>query len=321
MNKEEKMNQICTICPRNCNVNRANHKLGVCGQTDEIKIARAALHMWEEPCVSGKNGSGTIFFTGCNLRCIFCQNREIATSKVGKIVSLERLEEIFYELKDKGANNINLVTPSHFLMQLVPLLKKVKSDGYKLPIVYNTSSYEKVEALRELEGLVDIYLPDLKYKDVALSEGYSNAKDYFEVALPAIEEMVRQVGQPLFYSLDKREYLTAMEYNERCDEEEIIMKRGVIVRHLILPGSTKDSMEVLKEIYNRFGNQVFLSIMNQYTPFAHIVTYPNLNRKVSKREYEKVVSYALSIGIENAFVQGENTAKESFIPDFNMEGI
>ena len=315
------MNQKCAICPRNCNVDRSNHKLGVCGQSNEIKIARAALHMWEEPCISGQNGSGTIFFTGCNLRCIFCQNREIATSKVGKIVSLERLEEIFYELKEKGANNINLVTPSHFLMQLVPLLKKVKSDGFKLPIVYNTSSYEKVEALKELEGLVDIYLPDLKYKDTVLSEQYSNAKDYFEVAFPAVEEMVRQVGEPLFYSLDKQEYLTALEYNERCDEEEIIMKRGVIVRHLILPGNTKDSMEVLQKVNRRFGNRVFISIMNQYTPFAHIVTYPNLNRKVTKREYEKVVSYAISLGIENAFTQGQNTAKESFVPDFNMEGI
>lgn len=315
------MSKKCNICPRNCNVSRDDNLIGMCGQTNEIKIARAALHMWEEPCISGENGSGAIFFSGCNLRCIFCQNRVIATSEVGKKVTAKRLEEIFYELYEQGANNINLVTPTHFLEQLIPILRKVKKNHFAIPIVYNTSSYEKVEELKKLEGLVDIYLPDLKYKDEQLSEQYSHAKDYFQVAIQAVEEMVRQVGEPVFYSLDKKEYLSAKEYNARCDVEQIVLKRGVIIRHLILPGSTNDSNAILQELYNRFKDRVFLSIMNQYTPLTHIFSYPKLNRKITKREYEKVVSYALSLGIENAFIQQKDTAIESFIPDFNLEGI
>ena len=302
------MTDKCTLCPRNCGVDRDNGKIGYCGQTDKVYVARAALHMWEEPCISGKEGSGTVFFCGCTLRCIFCQNHQIVLGKaesgdkIGKEVSIERLKEIFLELQEKGANNINLVTGTHYIPQIAMALKLAKEEGLKIPIVYNTSGYEKAESLQILDGLVDIYLPDMKYVSKELSKEYSNASDYFEMASKALEEMVRQVGEAQF---DTRGYMT----------------KGVIVRHLVLPGSTRDSKAVLDYLWNTYGNNIYLSIMNQYTPMEQIKNHPLLSRKVTKREYSKVVDYALSLGWENAFIQEGETAKESFIPGFNGVGV
>jgi len=316
------MQDTCNICPRNCNARRKENLVGICKETKEIRIARAALHMWEEPCISGDNGSGTVFFTGCNLHCVFCQNKSIADSMVGKIVSQKRLETIFYELKEKKANNINLVTPTHFTEELIPILRKMKEEHFDLPFVYNTSGYEKVETLRKLEGLIDIYMPDLKYMDSTISFRYSNVKDYYDKAMKAIEEMIRQVGEAQFYALKTKEMINTTEYNKRCDAgEEILMKKGVIVRHLLLPGCIEDSKRILNAINNNFGDKVYVSIMNQYTPLPHTITFDELNRKVTKNEYEEVIAYAINLGIENAFIQEGDTAKESFIPDFNMEGI
>lgn len=302
------MKMGCNICPRNCFVDRENGKIGYCGQTNKIYVARAALHMWEEPCISGKEGSGTVFFCGCPLRCIFCQNHTIALgkeksgAKIGIEISVFRLKEIFLELQEEGANNINLVTGTHYIPQIVQALQFAKAEGLTIPIVYNTSGYEKVESLRLLEGLVDIYLPDMKYMSKELSKEYSNASDYFEVASKALEEMVKQVGEPEF---DDRGY----------------MKKGVIVRHLVLPGSTKDSKAVLESLWNTYGNKIYISIMNQYTPMEQIKNHPLLSRKVTKREYQKVIDYALSLGWENGFIQEGETAKESFIPDFHGAGV
>ena len=298
----------CNLCPRNCLVDRQEGKIGYCGQTNKIYVARAALHMWEEPCISGKEGSGTIFFCGCTLRCIFCQNHMIALGRnkkdesIGKEITVERLKEIFLELQNQGANNINLVTGTHYIPQIAETLRMAKAEGLVIPVVYNTSGYEKVESLELLEGLVDVYLPDMKYVSKELSKEYSHAQDYFEVAKDAIEEMVRQVGEAGF---DERGYI----------------RKGVIVRHLVLPGSTRDSKAVLDYLWNTYGNRVYVSIMSQYTPMEQIKNHPLLSRKVTKREYAKVVDYALSLGWENAFIQEGETAKESFIPGFNHEGV
>lgn len=293
----------CNLCPRACNRNRANGELGFCGMPEDIYIARAALHMWEEPCISGKEGSGAVFFTGCPLRCVFCQNRKIALGKIGKKISVERLSEIFIELQSQGANNINLVTPTHYNMQIKEALVRAKNRGLTIPIVYNTSSYENVETLKNLEGLIDVYLPDLKYVSSELSQRYSNAPDYFVVASKAIDEMYRQVGECVF-------------------DEKGKIKKGVIVRHMILPGHTKDSKAVLDYLVKKYKNDIYVSIMNQYTPMEDLQGYEEINRKVTKREYEKVVNYSLEIGLENGFIQEGGTAKESFIPDFDeFKGI
>ena len=291
-----KLLENCKLCPRQCGVDRNTGVNGYCGMTAEVKIARASLHIWEEPCISGTNGSGTVFFTGCPMKCVFCQNRQIAIGSTGMKVSIKRLAEIFLELQKKGAHNINLVTPTHYVPQIVEALKSAKQKGLFIPIVYNTGSYEKVETLRLLEGLVDIWLPDCKYYDKELAARYSNAADYFEVANAAIAEMVRQAGEPIF--------------------EDGLMKRGVIVRHMVLPGQTRDSRKIIEELYKQYGDGIYISIMNQYTPLPQMEKFPEINRRVTKREYDKVVDYAISINVENAFIQEGETAKESFIPDF-----
>ena len=316
----------CMLCPRECGVNRKKGEMGVCGQTAAIKAARAALHMWEEPCISGQNGSGTVFFSGCNLGCVFCQNHNIATGKAGIEISIERLAEIFLELQEKGANNINLVTAGHFVPQLVEALKQAKQQGLYLPIVYNTSSYEKVETLRLLEGYVDIYLPDLKYVDSAISSRYSHAADYFTYASAAIAEMVRQVGEPEFVferaADEKKKVFDAAEYQERSEAgESLLMRKGVIVRHLVMPGCVEDSKRVISYLLKNYGNQIFISIMNQYTPLPQCREYPELSRRVTEAEYDAVVDYAIGLGIENGFIQEGDVAEESFIPEFDGEGI
>ncbi len=294
----------CTICPRNCHADRIAGQIGYCGQTIEIKAARAALHMWEEPCISGQTGSGTVFFSGCNMGCVFCQNHTISKGITGKGISVLRLSEIFLNLQEQGACNINLVTPSHFVPQIVKALIKAKDIGLSIPVVYNTSSYEKVETLKYLEGLVDIYLPDLKYFSPVLSKKYSYAEDYFSYAKPAIAEMVRQAGSPKF-----------------CGD---LMIKGVIVRHLALPGCMKDSKAILRFLYETYGNDIYVSIMNQYTPLPEYLDaerFPELNRTLSPKDYEKLVDYAITLGIESGFIQEGNTCLESFIPPFNCDGI
>lgn len=297
--------KICTLCPRYCSVDRENGEQGICGQTNMLKVARAALHAWEEPCISGKEGSGAVFFSGCALHCVFCQNKEIANGTAGKIISVERLSEIFLELQEKGANNINLVTAGHFLPQVIKALDAAKVQGLHLPVVYNSSGYETVEAIKRLEGIVDIYLPDFKYMSSALSLKYSHAKNYAEVAKEALKEMVRQRGSAVF----------------EAGEEDGKMLSGVIVRHLILPGCTKDSKAVIQYLHETYGDQIYISIMNQFTPLPGLENYPELNRKVTEKEYDEVVDFAIDIGVECGFIQEGDTAEESFIPPFNCEGV
>ena len=298
MNKYED----CLLCPRKCGINRSTGQTGVCGVSSEIKVARAALHYWEEPCISGKKGSGAVFFSGCSLHCVFCQNREISDGKAGKLISKERLSDIFMELADKGANNINLVTPGQYIPDIVWAVNDAKSRGMKLPIIYNTSGYENVTELKLLEGIVDVYLPDFKYMDSTLSARYSRAKDYPSVAKQALSEMVRQ--QP----------------DVVIDDATGLIQKGVIVRQLLLPGHVNDAKAVLKYLYDTYHDHVYISMMSQFTPIA-LKDYPEINRTVTRREYERLVDYALEIGITNAFIQEGDVAKDSFIPAFDCEGV
>lgn len=295
----------CDLCPRKCLVDRKKGEKGICGQTENLKVARAALHFWEEPCISGDAGSGAVFFSGCPLHCVFCQNENIANGTVGKEISLERLVDIFLELQEKGANNINLVTPGHFVPQIVKALDQARREGLTLPVVYNTSSYETVDTIKMLEGYVDIYLPDFKYMSPVLSKKYSHAPDYAEVAKAAIAEMVRQTGKAVFVN---------------GDEDNLILS-GTIVRHLTLPGCMEDSMQILKYLHETYGDTIYISIMNQFTPLSNLEKYPELNRKINDEEYEALVDYAIEIGIENGFIQEGDTAEESFIPAFDCEGV
>ena len=287
--------------------------------TNEIFLARAALHFWEEPCISGITGSGAVFFTGCPLRCVFCQNRDIAVGNIGMPVSIERLSDIFIELWQQGAANINLVTPTHYIRQLVPALEAAKSRGLSIPVIYNSSAYEKCESLKMLDGLIDVYLPDLKYYSSDISKKYSNAPDYFEAASQAIHEMFRQTGVFKF----ETDYNALPNKDSVYGNEPIEMiKKGTIVRHLVLPSNTNDSKNVLKYLYNEYRNNIFISIMNQYTPMPDIEkTYPELGRRLTDEEYEDVVNYAIELGIENGFIQEGETSKESFIPKFDFEGV
>ena len=302
---KQKIDEImgeCTLCPRNCHSDRINKKTGYCGMDNTVRVARAALHMWEEPCISGEKGSGAVFFTGCGLKCCFCQNREIAIGKSGLEISVDRLGEIFLELEEKGAANINLVTGAHFVPQIISALELARKKGMSLPIIYNSSGYEKVETLKMLEGYVDVYLPDFKYMESDLAEKFSHAADYPQTAKEAIREMVRQTGPVII-------------------NEDGYILRGTIVRHLILPGHTKNSVSVLEYLYHEYGDNIFISIMNQYTPVFKQEKYTELNRKVTKREYEKVLDAAVKLGIVNGFMQEGETAKESFIPSFDYEGV
>ncbi len=291
---------VCRLCPRNCAVDRTTSK-GFCGETADLRIARAALHFWEEPCISGKNGSGTVFFVGCNLRCCYCQNSVISTGNTGARVSTERLSEIFLELQEKGAENINLVTPTHFVLQIIEAIKLAKSRGLRLPIVYNCGGYESVETLKLLDEFVDVYLPDFKYYDERFAIKYSNAPSYKEIAEKAIEEMVRQVGKPQF-------------------DEKGMMVKGVIVRHLCLPTLTDDSKRVLKFLHRTFGDSIYISIMSQYTP-TDFCRCEELQKPLDREDYEEILEYCEAIGIEQGFTQDEGCAEESFIPPFDLTGV
>ena len=336
--KIEEWMRDCTLCPRRCHADRRAGGTGFCGQGTKIRAARAALHFWEEPCISGSQGSGTVFFSGCSLQCVFCQNYEIAHDrnadgkginsnvansnnthendinghiahqKSGQPISVQRLSQIFLELEKKGAANINLVTGAHFLPQICLALEAAKERGLSLPIVYNSSGYEEVASLGMLEGLVDIYLPDLKYHSPQLSGQYSHAPDYFEKASAAIGEMVRQTGTPVL------------------DPVTGLMKKGVIVRHLLLPGHVGDSKRILRYLHDTYGNDIYVSIMNQYTPMEQITgsaewSGTDLSRTVTAQEYERVLDFADKIGIEQGYRQEGGTAAESFIPAFDGEGL
>ena len=296
------LSEKCALCPRKCGANRLLDKKGFCGGGRDLKIARAALHLWEEPCISGESGSGTIFFSGCTMRCIFCQNREISRGEAGKIISIERLSEIFFELKEKGANNINLVTPMHYAPQIIKALDIAKAKGFDLPIVWNTGGWELPESVEAVKDYADIWLTDFKYFDNNLAEKFSDAKEYFENASASLKKMVEQTGKAVF-------------------DEDGIMKKGVIVRHLVLPGHTDDSKEILRWLWKNFGDSIWVSIMNQYTPLCTDEKYPELFRSVTDEEYDEIIDFAVDLGFENAFVQEGGAASESFIPPFDLEGV
>lgn len=293
----------CSLCPRSCHVNRADGKLGRCGVSSSIFAARAALHFWEEPCISGENGSGAVFFSGCSMRCVFCQNHEISRGQSGKTISMEELADIFLRLKEKEAENINLVTPDHYMPSIACALDRAADRGLDIPVIANTGGYTSDMVLDMMKDRIDVYLPDLKYMDPNISKRYSDAVDYFDIASGAIRKM--------------HEFQPELIFDERN-----MIKKGVIVRHMILPGHTKDSMRILDHLYNEYGDSIFISIMNQYTPPVGISDrFAELGRKITKREYERVIDYAIGIGIKNAFIQDYGTAKESFIPPFDNEGL
>ncbi len=293
--------QNCTLCPRKCGVDREKTR-GICGESNILRVARASLHMWEEPCLSGDVGSGTVFFTGCNLGCVYCQNYNITHEHHGKEITIQRLAEIFLELQEQGAANINLVTAVHFTPHIIKALDIARKNGLSLPIVYNSSGYERPETLKMLDGYIDIYLPDYKYFDPILAKKFSFAPDYPSVVREALCEMFRQVGSPVF-------------------GENGMMKKGMIVRHLVLPAHTDDSMNVLGDLYTSFGDDIYISIMSQYTPCKRFEDTPELSRKLTRYEYKKVTDFAEKLGIVNGFLQSGEAAKESFIPDFDYRGL
>ena len=290
----------CRLCPRNCGADRTTG-IGFCGGGVMARVAKAYLHMWEEPCISGKNGSGTVFFSGCSLKCVFCQNYKISAENFGREVTSQRLGEIFLEQQDRGAHNINLVSPTHYVPQIINALDSVK-DRLRIPVVYNSGGYEKTETLKMLDGYVDIYLPDFKYYDNSIAEKYSAAPDYFETVTSAIDEMFRQVGK---YNIG----------------ENGLMRKGMIIRHLTLPTHRFDSVKVLEEIKRRYGTEnVLLSLMSQYTPFYESSRYKELTRRISTFEYSFVADKAAELGFDG-FMQEKSSAKEEYTPDFDLSGV
>lgn len=292
----------CSLCPRMCGTDRAAGQKGFCGGGNLVRVARAALHYWEEPCISGESGSGTVFFSGCTMRCVFCQNKEISRSEVGKEITIERLTEIYLELAAKGANNINLVTPMHYAPQITAALDIARKNGLTLPIVWNTGGWERRESIAAVRDYADIWLSDFKYFDSSLGESLSKAPNYFSVAAAALDQMVKQTCEPVF-------------------DENGIMRRGVIVRHLMLPGHLDDTKNVLRFLYENYGDSIWISIMNQYTPMCSDPRFPELSRTVSDEEYNEAIDFACELGIENAFVQEGGTVGESFIPPFDLSGV
>lgn len=287
----------CNICPRRCGADRENGSLGFCGASNKIRIARAALHFWEEPCLSGKNGAGTVFFSHCNMKCVYCQNYRISTRGAGHEVSIGELAEIFLDLQSQGANNIDLVTPTHYALDIAEAVKKAKNSGLHIPVLYNCGGYESVETLKRLEGLIDIYMPDMKYYRDKYAVKYSSAPRYFETACAALEEMYRQTGA---FVLDKNG----------------IMQSGVIVRHMMLPGLMLDTKKIMDYLFDTYGNNIYISLMSQYTPLKNVERFPELNRKIDMKKYNSIVDYCMNRGMENVFIQEGSAAKESFIPCF-----
>lgn len=294
----------CTLCPRKCNADRENGERGFCGQTAKLAAARAGLHFWEEPCISGTRGSGAVFFSGCVMRCVFCQNYDISSRGVGKEISEEQLSEIFLELQSQGAHNINLVNPTHYTPQIIRALNTAKSSGLAIPVVWNSGGYELPETLKALEGLVDIYLPDVKYYSDELSREFSAAPNYFRIAMSALEEMLRQTGKPAF-------------------DDSGILLRGTVVRHLVLPWHYRDSIEVIMRLGERFGKDILFSLMSQYTPFGKVKRDPalsQLNRRITTFEYQKALDAVYNAGLEG-YMQEKSSAKEEYTPEFDFSGV
>lgn len=298
----EKMLTSCTLCARKCRVNRLDGEIGFCNARLKVKIARVSLHKWEEPCISGTKGSGTIFFSNCNLNCVFCQNHAISHEGVGLEVSIKRLSDIFLEQQKRGAHNINLVTPTHYVPQIISALDIAKKNGLNIPVLYNTNSYESIDTIKSLEGYIDVYLPDLKYFRNKYSEKYSKADNYFNVAALAISEMVNQVGKVYF-------------------DNNGLITRGVIIRHLMLPGLLFDSKKIIDYIYDNYGDNVYLSLMNQYTPMFNSNKYPEINKQLNPKHYDSIIDYSVSLGVRNAFIQENGTASENFVPNFDLSRV
>ena len=323
MNTLDMLNE-CTLCHRDCRVNRNNNQIGFCKASNTVRIAKASLHLWEEPPISQGNGSGTVFFSHCNLKCVFCQNHDISqgteanisstasnitiqnsinkASITGMEVSIERLSEIFLELQEKGANNINLVTPTHYVPQIIEALKIAKKNKLAIPILYNTNSYDSLKTIKSLNGYIDVYLPDFKYFNDKYAVKYSSANDYASNSIEVIDEMINQVGEPKF------------------DSKGNILK-GVIVRHLMLPGLLFDSKKVIDLIYNRYGDKIYISLMNQYVPMFKACDYPEINKPLNPKHYDSLINYAAELGVTNGFIQDEGTNTSDFIPSFNLEGV
>lgn len=291
----------CNLCPRRCGVNRT-HRAGFCGAGEKLRIALVSLHQWEEPCLVGERGAGTVFFSYCNLRCVYCQNHEISHGGKGQEVSVERLAEIFLEQQARGAATLDLVTPTHYVPQIITALDMAKERGFHLPVVYNSSGYETVETIEALRGYVDIFLPDLKYMSAESGGEYSAATDYFSYASAAIKKMVETTG--------------SVQYADNGQ-----MTRGVLVRHMVLPGHRHESMELMKWLWENFGRTIQVSLMNQYTPMYKASEHKKINRRLTTFEYESVVDYVLDLGMENAYVQERRSASEEYVPDFNGAGV
>ena len=292
----------CSICPRNCRIDRTNVQIGYCQLGHEIKAALASVHMWEEPPISGSCGSGTIFFSGCNLRCVFCQNYTISSENSGKTISTERLSEIMLKQQARGVHNINLVTATHFIPSIIKAVQKAKNNGLKIPIVYNTGGYEKVESIKMLEGTVDIYLPDIKYFSSELSLKYSGASDYFDYASEAVLEMYHQTGNNIY-------------------DDNGIMKSGVIIRHMIMPSHKEDSYKVLDWIRDNIGTEACVSLLSQYTPAYNAEKYKEINRKLMSLEYTRVIEHFFDIGLKNGFMQEKSSAESKYTPIFDLSGL
>lgn len=290
---------MCELCPRGCKVDR-NINTGFCSMGSFPVVAKAFLHQWEEPCISGTRGSGTVFFSGCNLKCVYCQNYRISQENFGREITTGKLTEVYAYLKSQGAHNVNLVNPTHFIVQIKESL--IDKGDLGIPVIYNSNGYESLKGLKLADGIIDIYLPDLKYFSAEVSRKYSNASDYFETATAAILEMYRQVGNPVL-------------------DGDGLVKRGLIIRHLILPGLADESTKVLTWIRNNLPKDVYISLMSQYTPYYHAGCHPEINRRITRREYEKVVNHVYKLGIENGYIQERDSAKEEYIPDFNLEGL
>ena len=291
MNKEL---ECCTICPHNCKINRTKNP-GRCKSTDKIKIALYSIHNFEEPCISGENGSGTIFFSNCNMNCVFCQNYEISQLGRGKEITIEELANIMIKQQERNVQNINLVTPTSYALHIVEAIKIARKKGLKIPIVYNTNGYESVETLKLLEGYVDIYLPDLKYYYDDLAKKYSKVDNYFQIATKAIQEMYRQVGAPVL-------------------DENGVMKKGLMIRHLILPNEVQNSKKVLKWVKENIDSNVYVSIMAQYFPTYKAKEIPEIARKITKEEYEKVENYLYELDLENGYIQELGEHEEEYVP-------
>ena len=296
------MLENCRLCERLCGINRLEGKVGFCRASSKVRVARAELHLWEEPPISMGKGSGTVFFSYCNFQCVFCQNHEISQDFKGMEISIERLSDIFIELQNKEANNINLVTPTHYVPQIKEAIDLAREKGLNLPIVYNTNGYDSIETIKALKGYVDIYLPDFKYFNDKYAIKYSKAKNYLENIIPVLREMVNQVGEAVF-------------------DEEGRMLKGVIIRHLMLPGLLFDSKKVIDTIYKNFGDTVYISIMNQFTPMNRCEEYQEINKVLNPKHYDSLVNYAAELGVKNGFIQETGTNSKVYVPSFKNEGV